>query len=98
AFARLVDERLAEWMDAHVAFPNSMVDRITPATTDDDRAELRSDTGVVDAWPVVAEPFFQWVLEDAFTAGRPPYDEAGVQLVDDLGDYALRTLRQLRSG
>src|SRR5699024_10238186 len=93
AFARLVDERLAEWVDAHVAFPNSMVDRITPATTDDDRAELRSDTGVVDAWPVVAEPFFQWVLEDAFTAGRPPYEEAGVQLVDDVRPYEHMKLR-----
>ena len=98
AFARLVDERLAEWMDAHVAFPNSMVDRITPATTDDDRAELRSDTGVVDAWPVVAEPFFQWVLEDAFTAGRPPYEEAGVQLVDDVRPYEHMKLRLLNSG
>jgi mannitol 2-dehydrogenase len=71
AFARLVDDELADWIDANVAFPNSMVDRITPATTDDDRADLLVETGVVDAWPVVAEPFFQWVLEDRLHRRSP---------------------------
>ncbi|MDN5774609.1 MAG: mannitol dehydrogenase family protein, partial [Brevibacterium aurantiacum] len=56
AFARLVDPELADWIDTHVAFPNAMVDRITPATTDEDRAEVRESVGLLDAWPVVAEP------------------------------------------
>ena len=55
-----------------VRFPNSMVDRITPQTTDADRDEVRERFGIEDAWPVVCEPFTQWVLEDVFTAGRPP--------------------------
>ena len=98
AFARLVDPELADWIDAHVAFPNAMVDRITPATTDADRAELCEDAGLEDAWPVVAEPFFQWVLEDAFTTGRPPYERAGVQVVDDVRPYEHMKLRLLNSG
>ncbi|GGC48441.1 mannitol 2-dehydrogenase [Brevibacterium sediminis] len=98
AFARLVDAELAEWIAESVAFPNSMVDRITPATTDDDRADLLTDTGVTDAWPVVAEPFFQWVLEDDFTSGRPPYEEARVQVVDDVQPYEHMKLRLLNSG
>lgn len=98
AFARLVDAELADWIGANVAFPNSMVDRITPATTDDDRADLLADTGVQDAWPVVAEPFFQWVLEDVFTSGRPPYEQARVQVVDDVQPYEHMKLRLLNSG
>ena len=98
AFARLVDAELAEWIAESVAFPNSMVDRITPATTDGDRADLVADTGVTDAWPVVAEPFFQWVLEDDFTSGRPPYEEARVQVVDDVQPYEHMKLRLLNSG
>jgi mannitol 2-dehydrogenase len=98
AFARLVDDELAVWIESNVAFPNSMVDRITPATTDDDRADLLAETGVVDAWPVVAEPFFQWVLEDRFTAGRPPYEQARVQVVDDVRPYEHMKLRLLNSG
>ncbi len=98
AFARLVDAELAVWIAESVAFPNSMVDRITPATTDGDRADLLADTGVADAWPVVAEPFFQWVLEDDFTSGRPPYEEARVQVVDDVQPYEHMKLRLLNSG
>ena len=75
-----------------------MVDRITPATTDDDRnAEVRERFGIEDAWPVVCEPFTQWVLEDAFTAGRPPYEDAGVQVVDDVEPYELMKLRLLNA-
>ncbi|WP_101641938.1 mannitol dehydrogenase family protein [Brevibacterium antiquum] len=98
AFARLVDPELADWTDVHVAFPNAMVDRITPATTDEDREDLRDDAGLLDAWPVVAEPFFQWVLEDRFTSGRPPYELAGVQVVDDVRPYEHMKLRLLNSG
>ena len=75
-----------------------MVDRITPATTDDDRSDLRDEAGLVDAWPVVAEPFFQWVLEDHFTSGRPQYELARVQVVDDVRPYEHMKLRLLNSG
>ena len=80
---------------ARSRFPNSMVDRITPVTTDADRAEVRERFGIEDRWPVVCEPFTQWVLEDAFTAGRPPYEQAGVQVVDDVEPYELMKLRLL---
>jgi mannitol 2-dehydrogenase len=98
AFARAKNPELADWMDEHCRFPNSMVDRITPVTTDVDRAEITEQFGVDDAWPVVAEPFFQWVLEDAFVAGRPPVEEAGVQVVDDVEPYELMKLRLLNAG
>jgi mannitol 2-dehydrogenase len=93
--ARARDAALADWIEANVRFPNSMVDRITPRTTDEDRHEVRARFGLDDAWPVVCEPFAQWVLEDAFTAGRPPYEEAGVQVVDDVEPYELMKLRLL---
>jgi mannitol 2-dehydrogenase len=97
AFAELVDQELAGWIDSHVSFPNSMVDRITPVTTDADREELLTQTGVEDAWPVVAEPFFQWVLEDKFVDTRPEYEEAGVQVVDDVVPYEHMKLRLLNA-
>jgi mannitol 2-dehydrogenase len=97
AYARALDPALADWMDAHVAFPNSMVDRITPATTDGDRADIAQRYGVVDEWPVICEDFTQWVLEDAFTAGRPPYERAGVQIVADVEPYELMKLRLLNA-
>lgn len=97
AFATLKDRELGEWIAAEVSFPNSMVDRITPVTTDRDRDEIAAEFGVEDAWPVVAEPFFQWVLEDAFPGGRPPYERAGVQLVDDVEPYELMKLRLLNA-
>jgi mannitol 2-dehydrogenase len=74
-----------------------MVDRITPVTSNDDRAALAA-AGVEDAWPVVAEPFEQWVLEDAFSDGRPPWDDVGVQLVEDVVPYELMKLRLLNAG
>jgi mannitol 2-dehydrogenase len=95
AFARLRDPELGDWVEHEVRFPNSMVDRITPVTTDADRAEVRERFGIEDRWPVVCEPYTQWVLEDSFTAGRPPYDEAGVQVVDDVEPYELMKLRLL---
>ncbi|MGO3152637.1 MAG: mannitol dehydrogenase family protein [Galactobacter sp.] len=97
AFARLVDPDLAAWIDEHVSFPNSMVDRITPVTTDADRVELTESTGVQDAWPVVAEPFFQWVLEDKFVDTRPEYERARVQVVDDVVPYEHMKLRLLNA-
>ncbi|NIZ92890.1 mannitol dehydrogenase family protein [Kineococcus rubinsiae] len=97
AYATLKDPELGAWIDAHVTFPNSMVDRITPGTTDADRAEVRESFGIEDGWPVVCEPFVQWVLEDDFVLGRPPYEDAGVQVVADVGPYELMKLRLLNA-
>ena len=97
AFARLVNPELADWMDENVRFPNSMVDRITPVTSESDRAEVRDTLGIDDEWPVVAEPFFQWVLEDDFGLGRPPYEDAHVQVVADVEPYELMKLRLLNA-
>jgi mannitol 2-dehydrogenase len=96
AFARLRDPALGDWVDREVRFPNCMVDRITPVTTDEDRAELVRRFGVDDQWPVMCEPFTQWVLEDRFEA-RPPLEDAGVQLVDDVEPYELMKLRLLNA-
>jgi mannitol 2-dehydrogenase len=73
-----------------------MVDRITPATTDEDREELERQYGVRDQWPVVCEPFTQWVLEDQFDE-RPPLEDAGVQVVGDVEPYELMKLRLLNA-
>jgi mannitol 2-dehydrogenase len=97
AFARLRDAQLGDWVEQNVRFPNSMVDRITPVTTDADRAEVRERFGIDDQWPVVCEPFTQWVLEDSFSAGRPPYEAAGVQVVEDVEPYELMKLRLLNA-
>ena len=94
-FARLRDPGLGDWVEREVHFPNSMVDRITPVTTDADRAEIRERFGIDDLWPVVCEPYTQWVLQDAFTAGRPAYEQAGVQVVDHVEPYELMKLRLL---
>jgi len=83
-FAGLRDGELGEWVGRAVAFPNSMVDRITPVTTQEDRTLLSERFGVEDAWPVVCEPFTQWVLEDSFADGRQRLQDAGVQLVGDV--------------
>ena len=97
AFARLKDAELAGWIEEHVSFPNCMVDRITPVTTDHDRAVLAERFGVEDGWPVVCEPFIQWALEDRFPTGRPPFDLAGAQLVPDVTPYELMKLRLLNA-
>ncbi|MFD1713110.1 mannitol dehydrogenase family protein [Amnibacterium flavum] len=96
-FASLKDPELGEWVRENVSFPNSMVDRITPVTFDSDREEVRRDFGIEDAWPVVCEPFFQWVLEDDFPLGRPAYEDAEVQVVDDVEPYELMKLRLLNA-
>ncbi len=100
AYARLKDfdyPGLADWIEQEVAFPNSMVDRITPVTTDEDRAVLAERFGIEDAWPVVCEPFTQWVIEDRFTSGRPAWERVGAQLVDDVQPYELMKLRLLNA-
>ena len=97
AFARLKDPKLGEWVEQEVRFPNCMVDRITPVTTDDDRAALAERFGLEDNWPVVCEPFTQWVLEDKFSLGRPPVEDAGAQVVEDVEPYELMKLRLLNA-
>lgn len=97
AFARLKDPALGSWVEREVHFPSSMVDRITPATTDGDRAEVSRRFGIEDRWPVVCEPFSQWVLEDDFGDGRPPLEDVGVQLVTDVAPYELMKLRLLNA-
>jgi mannitol 2-dehydrogenase len=97
AYARALDADLANWMDTSVAFPSSMVDRITPQTTDADRADVTAQYGVDDGWPVVCEDFTQWVLEDTFTDGRPAFEEVGVQMVPDVEPYELMKLRLLNA-
>jgi len=87
AFAALHDSPLRDWIDANVSFPNAMVDRITPMTSTRHRLQLADQHGVDDAWPVVCEPFVQWVLEDKFVNGRPAWEKVGVQFTDDVTPY-----------
>ncbi len=97
AFARQRDTTLGDWIEREVPFPNSMVDRITPVTTEVDIRDIHNRFGVEDRWPVVCEPFTQWVLEDEFVNGRPPLEKAGVQVVDDVEPYELMKLRLLNA-
>ena len=94
-FAGQVDSELAAWIDEQVAFPNSMVDRITPATTDVDREAVRREFGIDDLWPVPAEPFTQWIVEDAFGMGRPELELVGTQFVEGVRPYEEMKLRLL---
>jgi fructuronate reductase len=88
-------DRLAAWIEQRVVFPNSMVDRIVPATTAEDRADARRMLGLTDQGLVVAEPFHQWVVEDRFVAGRPDWQLAGAELVSDVEPYEQLKLRML---
>jgi mannitol 2-dehydrogenase len=88
---------LARYVETACTFPNSMVDRITPQTTDADRAWLRDTVGIDDGWPVVAEPFRQWVVEDRFAAARPRFEDVGVLFTDDVHDWELYKLRMLNA-
>jgi mannitol-1-phosphate/altronate dehydrogenase len=96
-FARLRDEVLARWIADRVAFPSSMVDRITPHTTPEQREAVARRYGVDDRWPVITEPFSQWVIEDEFSHGRPPLDEVGVRFVSDVARYELMKTRLLNA-
>jgi mannitol 2-dehydrogenase len=98
SFAELLDPKLRAWIEQNVAFPNSMVDGITPVTTDADRALLSEKFHVEDAWPVVTEPFRQWIIEDHFSNGRPPWESAGAQFTSDVSGYELMKLRLLNAG
>jgi fructuronate reductase len=95
AFARAREPALADWIGANVAFPSTMVDRIVPATTDADVAAVARLLGVADAAPVVAEPFTSWVIEERFLAARPPWEDAGAQIVADVAPFETMKLRLL---
>lgn len=95
AYAREVDADLARWVEANVSFPCTMVDRITPATTDADRAKVAQAIGMTDAWPVVTEQFNQWVIEDHFTMGRPDWTVGGAVFSDEIETWENMKLRCL---
>lgn len=94
-FAELRDPDLGRFVAAEIACPSTMVDRIVPATTDADRAAVAERLGVADAWPVMTEPFSQWVIEDDFPAGRPEWEQAGATFVENVDAYELMKLRLL---
>ena len=96
--AALIDPALAEWVKSSVAFPNGMVDRITPATSEREKKLLADNFGIDDAWPVFCENFKQWVLEDNFPAGRPALEKVGVQFVPDVAPYEHMKIRILNGG
>jgi mannitol 2-dehydrogenase len=95
AYSGLRKPELETWIAANVAFPNSMVDRITPATTPTDIAWLATRFGIEDAWPVVTEPFLQWVIEDTFSSGRPQWERVGAQFTTDVTSYEIMKMRLL---
>ena len=94
-YAQLVSPDLGSFVRHEIPCPDTMVDRIVPATTDDDRQRLRDTLGIDDHWPVVAEPFTQWVIEDRFCSGRPAWDEAGATFVTDVAPFESMKLRML---
>lgn len=93
--ALAVDESIAGWIDEHVAFATCMVDRITPATTDEEVAVVEARQGYHDASPVPTEPFTEWVIAGEFPAGRPAWESAGATIVDDVVPYEQRKLWML---
>jgi len=97
-FASAQDQELGAWVDSNVAFPNSLVDRITPSVTADDAARLNAASGLADQIPLVAEDFSQWVIEDRFTDGRPALQEVGVQFSDEVKLWEQVKVRVLNAG
>jgi mannitol 2-dehydrogenase len=95
SFAALKDPGLARWIDTHVAFPSTMVDRITPQTSNSERQFVERTFGIADKWPVLTEPYSQWVIEDTFSNGRPPLHEVGAQFVSDVSHHKLVKTRLL---
>ena len=97
ALAGLRDSKLADWIAEHASFPSTMVDRITPVTAAEDVTALAERYGIVDRWPVFAETFTQWVIEDRFPQGRPAWEAVGAQFVDDVAPYEFMKLRLLNA-
>lgn len=94
-FAQKISPALAEWIKTNATFPSTMIDRIVPATTDDDRRDIEARLGVRDEGLVVCEPFSQWVVEDKFADGRPAWEKVGVLLVEDVRVFEKIKLRLL---
>lgn len=94
-FARLIEPALADWIAAHCSFPNSMVDRIVPRTTDADRAQVSHALGLQDAWPVMGEPFLDWAVEDRFACGRPEWTAGGARFVEEAAPWEKLKLRMV---
>ncbi|WP_310606884.1 mannitol dehydrogenase family protein [Buttiauxella brennerae] len=95
AYAQAIDSELAAWIETHVTFPSTMVDRIVPAATAETLEQVAKATGVVDPVAIACEPFRQWVIEDNFVAGRPEWEKAGAELVNDVLPYEEMKLRML---
>jgi mannitol 2-dehydrogenase len=93
SYIKVAAPDLLQWMENHVSFPNSMVDRVTPVTTTADKEQLQEAYDVDDQWPVVSEAFHQWVVEDDFKAGSPPWEQAGVLFVKDVSPYERMKIR-----
>ncbi len=98
AFVRKQDVELSNWIERKVGFPNTMVDRITPVTTPEIIEYLKAEHDLEDKWPVVCEPFIQWVVEDTFSNGRPPLEKLSVQFVPDVTPYEKMKIRLLNAG
>lgn len=97
-YVQEAEPKLTDWIENHVTFPNSMVDRITPATRNSDIENLKTLFGIVDKCPVVSEPFIQWIIEDKFSCGRPEWEKAGVQFTDDVRPFEKMKIRLLNAG
>jgi D-arabinitol 4-dehydrogenase len=95
--AALGDDALARWVEANTSSPNAMVDRITPRPTPDVAERVQAATGWADAAPVMGESFIQWVIEDRFVAGRPPWENVGVEMVDSVAPYEEAKIRILNA-
>jgi fructuronate reductase len=93
--AEIIDPDFGRFVASEVDCPSTMVDRIVPATSDEDRARVSASLGLADAWPVMTEPFTQWVIEDRFPLGRPRWEAGGVQFVSDVAPFELMKLRML---
>lgn len=97
SYARALDPSLADWMEENVTFPNAMVDRITPSVSPKTAEKLNAQSGLDDLQPLLAEDFTQWVVEDKFAAGRPAFEEVGVQFSDRVGAYEHAKIRMLNA-
>ncbi|MGQ1891064.1 mannitol dehydrogenase family protein [Thermophagus sp. OGC60D27] len=97
-YVEKAEPELLEWIEENVSFPNAMVDRITPVTVAEDIEKLRDEFLVEDQWPVVCEPFIQWVIEDRFMAGRPAWEKVGAQFVENVVPFENMKLRLLNAG
>ena len=97
AFAGRVDPGLGAWIAEHARFPATMVDRITPVTAREDIARMDRTWGLTDAWPIICEPYSQWVIEDDFADGRPNWEDVGVQFTADVAPFERMKLRLLNA-